>query len=305
MLFKSRLELLEITLLRSLNARMRLSDKDVSNYTRLRKGLEGEQKSDLWLEGLSEEWLVIHDLLLEYNNSKFQIDTLLISHDKIYPLDIKNFEGDYFVEAEKWYTSAKKDMKNPVHQQDRCVVLLRSLLRDLGYHYPFEPYLIFINSEFHLYITTINPSLVFHSQLNRFLKKLNARSVKLNKGHYKLAEQLVALHMVESPYPNLPAYQYEDLKKGILCPKCYSFFSEIHGSSLVCGNCGCKEEVESAVLRSVTELVLLFPGYKITTKIVCDWCEIVKSEKTIRRILGKHYKQIGHGKSANYVLPKD
>ncbi|MFB5193924.1 nuclease-related domain-containing protein [Neobacillus sp. KR4-4] len=113
MLFKSRLELLEITLLRSLNARMRLSHKDVSNYTRLRKGFEGEQKSDLWLEGLSEEWLVIHDLLLEYNNSKFQIDSLLISHDKIYPLDIKNFEGDYFVEAEKWYTSSKKDMKNP------------------------------------------------------------------------------------------------------------------------------------------------------------------------------------------------
>lgn len=168
MLLKSRVELLEITLLRSLNARMSLSDKDVRNYTRLKKGFEDEQKSDLWLEGLSEEWLVIHDLLLEHNNSKFQIDTLLISHDKIYPLDIKNFEGDYFVEGEKWCTSTKKEMKNPVHQQNRCVILLRSLLRDLGYHNPLEPYLIFINPEFHLYITTINPSLVFHSQINRF-----------------------------------------------------------------------------------------------------------------------------------------
>ncbi|WP_026568072.1 nuclease-related domain-containing protein [Bacillus sp. UNC41MFS5] len=301
MLFKSRVELLEITLLRSLNARMHLSDKDVSNYTRLRKGFEGEQKSDLWLEGLSEDWLIIHDLLLEYNNSKFQIDTLLISHDKIYPLDIKNFEGDYFIEDEKWYTSTKKDMKNPVHQQDRCVILLRSLLRNLGSHYPLEPYLIFINSEFHLYITTINPSLVFHSQLNRFLKKLNTRPVKLNKGHYKLAEQLVALHIVESPYPHLPAYHYEDLKRGILCPKCYSLFSKIHGSILMCGQCGCSEGVESAVLRSVTELVLLFPNQKITVKIVRDWCEIIQSEKTIRRILGKHYKRVGSSVSSHYV----
>ncbi|MEH7085470.1 nuclease-related domain-containing protein [Neobacillus drentensis] len=305
MLLKSRVELLEITLLRSLNARMSLSDKDVRNYTRLKKGFEDEQKSDLWLEGLSEEWLVIHDLLLEHNNSKFQIDTLLISHDKIYPLDIKNFEGDYFVEGEKWCTSTKKEMKNPVHQQNHCVILLRSLLQDLGYHNPLEPYLIFINPEFHLYITTINPSLVFHSQINRFLKKLNTRPVKLNKRHYKIAEQLVALHIVESPYPHLPAYHYEQLEKGILCPKCFSLFSEIHGLILTCGHCGCTEGVESAVLRSVTELSLLFPDQKITTKIVRDWCKIVKSEKTIRRILGKHYKQIGHGKSANYVLPND
>ena len=301
MLFKSRVELLEITLLRSLNARMSLSEKDVRNYTRLRKGFEGEQKSDQWLEGLSEEWLVIHDLLLEYNNSKFQIDTLLLSQDKVYPLDIKNFEGDYSAEGENWYTSAKKDMKNPVHQQNRCVILFRSLLRNLNCHYPLEPYLIFINPEFHLYITTINPSLVFHSQLNRFLKKLNARSVKLNKRHYKLAEQLVALHIVESPYPHLPAYDYDQLEKGILCPKCFSLFSEIHGSKLTCGHCGCTEEVESAVLRSVTELSLLFPDQKITTKIVLDWCRIVKSEKTIRRILGKHYMRLGCSVSSHYV----
>jgi hypothetical protein len=305
MRIKPRLEPLKIILLRSLNARMHLSGKEVSKYTILKKGFEGEQKSDVWLEGLSEEWLIIHDLLLEYNNSKFQIDTLLISQDKIYPLDVKNFEGDYYVEGDKWYTSAKKDVKNPVHQLDRCETLLRALLRDLGYHYPLETYLIFINPEFHLYITSINPSLVFHSQLNRFLKKLNTRPVNLNKRHYKLAEQLVALHKIESPYPHLPGYQYEWLEKGILCPQCYSFFSEIQGSILTCGHCGCTEGVESAVLRSVTELILLFPDQKITTKVVRDWCKIIKSEKTIRRILAKNLRLVGHGKSAAYVFLKD
>lgn len=115
------------------------------NIPSLKRDFEGEQKSDVWLEWLSKEWLIIHDLLLEYNNSKFQIDTLLISQDKIYPLDVKNFEGDYYVEGDNWYTSAKKDVKNPVHQLDRCETLLRALLRDLGYHYPLETYLIFIN----------------------------------------------------------------------------------------------------------------------------------------------------------------
>ncbi len=300
MIIKARLEPLKIILLRSLNARMHLSNKGVSNYTILKKGFEGELKSDVWLEGLSEGWLIIHDLLLEYNNSTFQIDTLLISQDKIYPLDVKNFEGDYYVEGDKWYTSVKKDVKNPVHQLDRCVILLRALLRDLGYYYPLEPYLIFINPEFHLYLTSINPSLVFHSQTNRFLKKLNAMPVNLNKKHHKLAEQLVALHKVESPYPHLPDYHYEVLEKGILCPKCYSFFSDIHGSTLMCRHCGCTEGVESAVLRSVTELTLLFHDRKVTTKVICEWCKIVKSEKTIRRILGKYYKLNRNGRSSYY-----
>ncbi|MEH7074485.1 nuclease-related domain-containing protein [Neobacillus drentensis] len=181
MIFKSRIEPLTITLLRSLNARMQLSDEDFRNYTVLKKGFEGEQKSDKWLEGLSEGWLVLHDLLLEHNHSKFQIDTLLISQSKIYPLDVKNFEGDYYVEDDKWLTCTKRETKNPVHQLGRCELLFRSLLHDLGYHFPLESYLIFINPEFHLYITSINPSLVFHSQLNRFLKKLNTRPVNLKK----------------------------------------------------------------------------------------------------------------------------
>jgi hypothetical protein len=281
---------------------MSLSDKEVTNYLILKKGFEGEQKSDVWLEGLSEGWLVIHDLLLEYNNSKFQIDTLLISHNKIFPLDVKYFEGDYYVEGEKWYTSVKKETKNPLHQLSRCEIMLRSLLDDLGYRYPLESYLIFNNPEFHLYLTTVNTSITFPTQLNRFLKKLNAyaRHGKLNKSHLKLAEQLVSLHLIEPPYPRLPAYDYGHLVKGILCPQCCTFFTNFLGGLLVCNSCGCKEEVASAVLRSVTELQLLFPDQKITTKVVHEWCRIIKSEKTIRRILGRNYKLFRNGRSSYY-----
>jgi hypothetical protein len=305
MIIKGRQERLEIILLRYLHARMDLTDKEITNYLNLKKGFEGEQKSDIWLEELSEDWLIIHDLLLEYNNSKFQVDTLLISQETVYPLDVKNYEGDHYLDGEKWYTLSKKDMKNPLHQLSRCDTLLRPLLRELGYHYPTEPYLIFVNPEFHLYQTSKISTIIFPTQLNRFLKRLNARPAKLNKRHFKLAQQLVALHQIDPPYPRLPYYTYELLRKGILCPQCYYFFSEIKGEILVCGKCGCKEGVEPAVLRSVTELLLLFPDQKITTKAIHEWCRIIKSEKTIRRILSKNLILIGHGKSANYVFPSE
>ncbi|WP_040206711.1 nuclease-related domain-containing protein [Neobacillus jeddahensis] len=306
MVIKHRQKSLVIKLMSFLHARMILPEKEVNNYLNLVKGFEGEQKSDTWLEELSKDYLIVHDLLLEYNHSKFQIDTLLIAYEKIYLLDVKNYEGDYCAEGDKWNKlTPKKEIKNPLHQLDRCETLLRALLTNLGYRYPIESYLIFINPEFHLYQTTINPSIIFPTQLNRFLKKLNERPSKSNKRQFNLAEQLISLHTIESPYPYLPAYDYDQLEKGPLCSKCFSIFTEMKGLKLVCGHCGCQEEVESAVVRSVDEFMLLFPDRKITTKGIHEWCHIVKSEKTIRRVLKKNYKRIGSSISSNYVSRKD
>lgn len=303
MVIKSRTERLVIVLFRYLNARMNLTDKEVNYYSNLIKGYEGEQKSDIWLNNLTDEWLVIHDLLLEYNHSKFQIDTLIIAYQKIYILDIKYSEGDHLIEGKEWYKVPKLQIQNPLEQLHRCEILLRKLLRELGYNYPIESYLIFNNPEFHLYQPTINPSIINPAQLNRFLKKLNLNPVKLEKRYFELAEQLVSLHQLESPYPLLPEYNYEQLKKGILSQHCYSFYTELKGGLLLCDDCDCTEGVESAVLRCVTELMLLFPDRKITTMAVLEWCEIIKSEKTVRRILAKHYKLIRTGRSSFYCKP--
>ena len=37
-----------------------------------------------------------------------------------------------------------------------------------------------------------------------------------------LANQLVSLHIVDSPYKQLPSYDYDHLQKGITCAKCNS-----------------------------------------------------------------------------------
>lgn len=305
MVIKNRVERLVIVLFRHLNARMNLTYKDVNYYSNLIKGYEGEQKSDLWLKNLTDEWLVLHDLLLEYNHSQFQIDTLIIAYQKIYILDVKNFEGDHYIEGGEWYKAPKKAIQDPVDQLNRCEILLRKLLQELKYNYPIESYLIFINPEFHLYYPTINTAIINPAQLNRFLKKLNLNPAKLDKRYFKLAEQLVSLHKVESPYPLLPKYNYDQLKKGILCPCCYAFFTDIIGDMLVCSNCGCKEDVQSAVLRCVREFKLLFPDRKITTNEIYDWCGGMKSKKAIRRILSLNFILIGHSKSSHYVHPNE
>lgn len=78
MLLKRRSESAELMAMRYLNRRMELTDKEKLHYINLEKGYEGEMRFDLLTENLLEERYIINDLLLEVNNSYFQIDTMII-----------------------------------------------------------------------------------------------------------------------------------------------------------------------------------------------------------------------------------
>ncbi|HEY4551289.1 MAG TPA: nuclease-related domain-containing protein, partial [Bacillus sp. (in: firmicutes)] len=87
MLLKSRTECHELLIMRSLNKRLNLTKNVNFHYLNLEKGYEGEVNFDLLAESLQEEKFIINDLLLEVNNSYFQIDTLIISQGVIHLLD--------------------------------------------------------------------------------------------------------------------------------------------------------------------------------------------------------------------------
>jgi hypothetical protein len=128
------------------------------------------------------------------------------------------------------------------------------------------------------------------------MKKLNQIPSKLNYRHKKLADQLVAMHHSESPYAWKPIYTYEKLKKGIICPICFSFMLSVGDKMLVCEKCGCEEKVDTAVLRSVKELKFLFPNKKITTSGIHEWCGVIGSTKVVRRILFENFSVKGYGR---------
>ncbi|RFU69541.1 NERD domain-containing protein [Peribacillus saganii] len=301
MIIKSRSEPRELTLMRYLKTRKDLSANDENYFSTLEKGFKGEQMCDVWLGNLSDSWLIINDLCLERNNTVFQIDTLLVSHDIIHLIEVKNYEGDFYIEDEKWYSTSKSEIKNPLLQLKRSESLFRQILKDLGFTSQLEAHVIFINPEFHLYQAPLNLPIIFPAQLNRFKNKLNLKSPKLKDKHIRFAEQLVSCHLTESPYTRLSSYSYDLLEKGMPCAICTAFITELTGGLMVCNNCSCKEGVSSAVKRCVDEFQILFPDRKITTNVIQDWCKIIQSQKTIRRVLQKNFKSVGVGRSRYYV----
>lgn len=76
MIYKERSKPLELLQLEVLAHRTALSPKKQSDLVKLKKGFEGERLFDSMLESLSNKHLQVNDLLLTFNGSVFQIDTV-------------------------------------------------------------------------------------------------------------------------------------------------------------------------------------------------------------------------------------
>lgn len=307
MIMKHRYESKELLQFRALHSRMKLLEKDLTYYLNLEKGFEGERYFDERLsKHLSDDWIVLNDLIFEVNNTIFQIDTILICNIAIYLFEIKNLDGDYYIENNKWYSKiTSKEIKNPLQQIARSGSLFRRILQDLGCDVSkisLEYYVIFVHPEFHLYQAPINHQLIFPAQMNRFMDKFYSKPLpQLSNTNFKLAEQLLTIQLKESPYSRVPEYSYDKLKKGIICSNCRSFIIKGVNKSLVCKKCGHHEDIESAILRSTNEYKLLFPKRKVTTNSIHEWCKIINSKKLIRRILTTNFRAQGIGRSTFYI----
>lgn len=237
-ILKKRLESDELKRLRYLDKRIILSNKDALHYFTIKKGYEGELKFDEWAENLPANWIMITDLLLEYKNTLFQIDALIFTGDKIYLFNVKYYEGDYSIKDGKWYAPNNSEIIDPLNQLIRSESLLKKLLHDLGYNIPIAPYLLFNNSEFHLYEAPKNLPIVYPTQLNLFLNTLIKLTSNTTDYHIKIAEKLISLHIKKSPFERVPEYHFGELKMGMMYICCGSFVSSVVGRKIVCDRCG-------------------------------------------------------------------
>ena len=289
---------------RILFARMNLSKKEKQHYIRLLKGYEGEKQFyHLIKNNLTTNSIFLHNLLLQSNNSLFQVDHTLIHAHTIFSFEVKNYEGEFYIDNGNWFVkSTKQEIRNPLNQLNKSDYLLRQLVKNLGHNIPVKSYLVFINRDFTLYQLPPNLPILLRSQLNRFIQFLNKSHVPLKQEHHRLAQDLKEIQITDTFFENLPDYDFKQLRKGITCPECCMFLSRERQSFLLCDNCGYTETLEKGILRNVYEFHLLFPGMKITTNVIYEWCHIFRSPTTIRKVLSKHFIFIHNGPYSYYDI---
>ncbi len=282
---------------------MTLSEADKRRFFNLKKGIEGERKFDEQVQTIQNDILLLHDLCLEYQHSVFQLDMLIITEKGILLFEVKNYEGDYVYEADAFRLQASgQKILNPLHQLNRSLTLLSSLLESIDVQIPVKGYLTFVNDQFTLFQAPVEAPILLPTQLPRFIARVEQTPSILDGRHKELAAQLISRHLPDSGRGRLPKYDYNLLQKGILCSGCCTFMVRRSIQAVCCDTCGMTELVEKSILRSVGELGLLFPEKQITTAVVQEWCGIIDSPKTIRRALLQSYTPAGSRKYRHYVL---
>ena len=168
MAYKLRTKPYHLKLLTYLNNRIKLSESERQYLYSLKKGYEGEVTFDTLTEKLRSECYILNNLLLEVNNTEFQIDSTLIYQAKLFLCEIKNFDGEhsYDPKSMKFYKMPSLEINNPLHQLDRKENLFRQFLKARGMTIPIEPYVVFIDPEFTLFQAPIHPSSFLHNSLS-------------------------------------------------------------------------------------------------------------------------------------------
>ncbi|MDQ0273306.1 nuclease-related domain-containing protein [Cytobacillus purgationiresistens] len=267
----------------------------------LKKGEEGEERWESFLNTLSNDVLILYDLTLEHNYTTFQIDALCIFQQTIMAFEVKNYEGDFQIKDDLWFNSSGNEIKNPLLQVKRSESLLRQLCKQFNNHLTIEFHLLFIHPDFMLYQAPSDQPIIFQQQINRFIYQINNTTSSLNKKHHELANQLVTLDRNSTGYERKISYKYAELQKGIWCRNCAG--QHINRKKILhCVQCESREDFNNCVLRHVNELKTLFPDYRITTRLVYDWCGGVVSKCTIQRVLCRNFKKIGGSKNIYYVI---
>jgi hypothetical protein len=297
---KERSESEELRVMKALDFRMELEEKDRQYYLNLKKGYEGEIMFDGYLNRIGIESYVLNDLLFELNHSHFQIDSLMISENHNYLFEIKNYEGEYYFDGEKFKKKSGTEVKNPMLQLDRNESLYRQFLNSIGIKIPIKAYLVFINKDFSLYQAPLDQRIVLPTNLNRLVQQINNQKSALNNHHARLSEKLLSFHITKSPFSKLPKYDYSQLQKGVFCQSCGTVYEEYRPIMLTCKKCGTHEITKNSLLRSIGEFQILFPSKKISTNTIYEWCGGVFPKLTIRMILKENFIVSGYGQWSYY-----
>jgi hypothetical protein len=287
--------------------RINFTREEQRRFDQLSQGHIGEKLfAALVREKLEQEHIALYGIQLRMSGSECQFDCLLIFQYGIHLFEVKYHQGDYYVEHDKWFDlSSNKERRNPVYQLSRSSIMLQDFLGNHHFQLPVESRLVYNHPEFYLYQALPDTPIIFAGQQHRHIKKINQIPSKLDKLHYKLADRLKASHITDSVHGRLPNFEYQRLRKGVVCRPCGIWMERINQRQLLCPNCQKRESLEQAVIRTIKEFSYLFPDTPINRESVVEWINGVVVNSSLARYLSKNFDRISQGSGTYYEWKKD
>lgn len=285
----------------SLNARTVLTPSEQKELEKHERGYEGEVGLDGRVKELPFDCRVLNDLVLRDNGTTVQLDKLLLTGNILHLYEVKNYSGSYTYRDDALYGRGEFKIANPLIQPNKSNPLLHNLIRKLGYRYEVKSHVVFMDPAFYLYELPRDKPFIFAGQIPQHFEQMAKRNTFIDIRQEKLIDELHGLHVSDFRPSNLPEYEYDELKKGIYCPKCFSFEHRETRKTRICQQCGYREPATEAIKRTAEEYIALFPKDFLTKIRLFDLCGGECAEQTIQKVLAKNYIVHPHSKNSFYT----
>lgn len=202
------------------------------------------------------------------------------------------------------YKVPNKEIENPILQRNRATSLFRMFLQSKGIQSPLKSYIIFIHPQCTIYQTPLNQQIIFHSNIQSFLTKLNENQYSSKKSQSIVKVLESSVHQEFLPENSL-SYTFDELQKGIPCCQCGSMNTELINRTIKCSDCETEEVASDSIIRCINEFQELFPSENLTSGIISKWCGNSIAQARCKRMLLKHFSKRGETKNVHYIKEEE
>src|SRR5690625_1714431 len=283
------------------------SQKDCAAYRRSVAGHEGEQTVLHYLKKYGKNhWIVIPNLWMNYFGN-FECDLALLTKHKCYPLEVKNYFGDFVFKDGISTLNEQQLSVNPIFQARKSYSNIKEILMKGNFSVPVEGALIFVGIDNYVDIQNEIEDLkiIIRSHLLRYIKQIikeenayNGKSINWNHiiphfGEYERASNF-------GPH----AYSKKlvrKAKKGIFCAKCQNGHVQVKKFEIHC-HCGHKENREKAVVRTIIEYCKLTLTSVFSSVEIYDFLGGQASKTYLVNILNKYFQPINNNRYTKYKV---
>ena len=286
---------LKLKQLQILSRRTILGETEEKERGKLTRGYRGELEFDKLLDEAVRDLDVYHlkdyrfkidagseSLKVASGLSEIQIDNVLVSGDRIYTFEVKNFNFDLVYGAKSWFFTSGQEYKDLSMQVNRQRTSLDFLIRDGGFKNEVTPHLVFVNPRQTIYNMPNLENLIIPSNTHR---RLNGICVSNHYDHSGLVDYLDSRRLAKSMY-DLPAnVSFGELRSGVFCYQCDSVaeLERVNPHLYNCKFCKTTYKTLKIVECLIDELRTLNDTWKLTPLMISTLSGGAVSSSTVRK----------------------
>ncbi|WP_414044243.1 nuclease-related domain-containing protein [Macrococcus sp. EM39E] len=165
---------------------------------------------------VEDKYIQLFNICLEFEGQVFEVDRLILTGEKLFAFDVKNYYGAYVHEGMTW-RKAGFSLKNPEGQFEVMDETLMYLIEWMGTRHKVESKMVFINKSF-----SINQNvngMVKYYDIGRLMKTVGA-CASAGQLEYDMARYFKKIHRPIRLHDRRPNFNFEEVKGGVQCTSC-------------------------------------------------------------------------------------